>query len=107
MGESIGRLAGFLEENDARMGIEARVMDICSEVGEVAKEVLAATGYGRRPFRTADAQGLAGEVGDLLYSVNALALELGIDPDAALAAALDKYQTRLARGTMGSAEGGS
>jgi hypothetical protein len=43
----------------------------------------------------------------LLYSVNALALELGIDPDAALAAALDKYQTRLARGTMGSAEGGS
>ncbi|NDL56266.1 nucleotide pyrophosphohydrolase [Phytoactinopolyspora sp. XMNu-373] len=87
------------------MSIEARSMDICSEAGEVAKEVLAATEYGRRPFQAAAAPGLAGEIGDLLYSVLALAAEVGIDPEAALDAALDKYQKRLAGGSMGS--GGS
>jgi len=76
-------------------------LDLVSEVGEVAKEVLLATDYGRRPpqFRPE----LAGELGDALYSLLALAEACGVDAGSALDAALAKYQRRLAeQGKAGS-----
>jgi NTP pyrophosphatase (non-canonical NTP hydrolase) len=74
---------------------------LVSEVGEVAKEVLLATDYGQRSpqFRTE----LAGELGDALYSLLALASICGVDAKAALDATLEKYKCRLTqRGDVGS-----
>ena len=76
-------------------------LDLASEVGEVAKEVLLATDYGQRAplFRPE----LAGELGDALYSLLALAEACGVDADVALGAALEKYERRLTeRGGAGS-----
>ena len=76
-------------------------LDLVSEVGEVAKEVLLATDYGRRApqFR----RRLADELGDALYSLLTLAEACGVNADGALNAALEKYERRLGeRGKSGS-----
>ena len=76
-------------------------LDLVSEVGEVAKEVLLSTDYGRRApqFRPQ----LADELGDVLYSLLTLAEACAVDAGDALNAALEKYERRLAeRGKPGS-----
>lgn len=72
------------------------VLDLASEVGEIAKAHLEATDYGARPL-TLDERGralLEEEVGDALYSLCMLAETTGIELDAAFAAALEKYERR-------------
>jgi NTP pyrophosphatase (non-canonical NTP hydrolase) len=76
-------------------------LDLVSETGEVAKEVLLATDYGRRAFQSRPE--LVDELGDLLYSVLALAEACGVDAGEALGSALNKYEHRLVeRGMVGS-----
>jgi len=77
------------------------VLDLVSEVGEVAKEVLLATDYGRKAPQLCP--GLAGELGDALYSLLMLAEACGVDAGSALDTALEKYERRLVeRGEAGS-----
>ena len=46
---------GFLDEDKLRCGITERYIDLSSEVGELGKELLKATDYGKVDFRmTAD-----------------------------------------------------
>jgi len=95
------RVAAFMRRHHLRHDPATHALDLVSEVGEVAKEVLLATDYGRRPaqFRPE----LAGELGDALYSLLALAEACGVDGGDALGTALKKYRRRLAeRGGMGS-----
>lgn len=67
-------------------------LDLMSELGEVAKEILLATDYGKRPFQpTSDLQS---ELGDALYSLCQLANSTGIDLDDAFTATLAKYESR-------------
>ena len=73
-------------------------LDLASEVGEVAKEILLATDYGQRPFEQPQPQPkLAGELGDVLYSLCLLASSAGIDLETALESVLAKYEQRLER----------
>lgn len=92
---------GFLDEYKLRCGINERYIDLSSEVGELGKELLKATDYGKADFRmTADTEQ---ELGDCLFSLIALSRELGIDPAAALDSALAKYKRRFdAKGRIGS-----
>eukprot|EP00903_Cladosiphon_okamuranus_P001820 g1818.t1 len=78
-----------------------RLLDISSELGEVSKEVLKASDYGKAsPEITSD---LREEIGDLLFAVHALTIECGLDPEKSLRAALQKYQERAdLKGTIGS-----
>jgi NTP pyrophosphatase (non-canonical NTP hydrolase) len=76
-----------------QMSVQARVLDIQSEVGELAKEVLKSTGYGTKDFVVS--QNYQMEFGDVLYALLSLALETGIDAEQCLQMALDKMQTRL------------
>ena len=78
---------GFLDEYKLRCGITERYIDLSSEVGELGKELLKATDYGKVDFRmTADTE-----------------QELGIDPAAALDSTLAKYKRRFdAKGRIGS-----
>ena len=94
-------VAAFMRRHNLLHDPATHALDLVSEVGEVAKEVLLATDYGRRApqFRPQ----LVDELGDALYSLLALAEACGVDTDSALGAALEKYEHRLVeRGGAGS-----
>ncbi len=77
----------------------AEVLDkIAEELAELRAEL--ATGEGR------GGDSLAEETGDLLFTVANLARQLGIDPEAALAAANRKFRQRFERIESGLAERG-
>ena len=94
-------IAAFLDAHDLRCDPATRALDLASEFGEVAKEILKGSDYGKRPVDvTAD---LREELGDLAFSLYALAAEIGLDLDSATQAAVIKYKTRLSdRGDAGS-----
>jgi len=70
-----------------------RALDVAAEFGEVAAEILAITGYGDEDLRTNDQ--LREEIGDLYFSLLALANRLNIDLDLVLEDVMEKYQQRI------------
>ena len=95
------RVAGFARRHGLVHDPATHALDLVSEIGEVAKEVLLASDYGRRAPEFGPQ--LAGELGDALYSLLALAEACGADADRVLTAALEKYKHRLSeRGEAGS-----
>jgi NTP pyrophosphatase (non-canonical NTP hydrolase) len=84
----------FLQRRGLRHDAASHVLDLVSEVGEIAKLVLEATDYGEEPLDVT--RDFAGEVGDAAYSLLALGTVLNIDVGQALRAALDKYESRIA-----------
>ena len=77
-------------------------LDLVSEVGEVAKEILLATAYGEQSQPTFRPQ-LPAELGDVMFSLLLLAEACDVDAGDALEIALGKYAHRLAeRGGAGS-----
>lgn len=96
------RVARFLDEHDLRTDPASRVLDLASEVGELAKDVNESTDYGTS---RAAATVSPGELGDALFCVLALAAETGIDAEEALTGALAKYEDRIdTRNSPGSGE---
>ncbi len=88
-------VATFIDEHGLRTDPEYRILDLVSEIGEVAKNVNASTGYGEEP----DGMRIQpDELGDVLFATYALAHETGIDPETALAESLDKYRNRMGVG---------
>ena len=95
------QVARFVVEHDLETSVEVRLLDLVSEVGELAKEPLKSTDYGRVPFVPTEAW--ADELGDVLFALTCLANSTGVDMGAALLAALSKYERRLdERETAGS-----
>ena len=94
-------VATFVGENELEAPVHARVLDLVSEVGELDKEILKVTDYGGQPFRPTEEW--SGELADILYSLTCVANSTGVDLEAALNEALDKYEGRLAqKGDAGS-----
>ena len=91
-----GSVAAFVEEYGLEAPVYARALDLVSEVGELAKEILEGTDYGRAPFEAPG--GWTGEVGDALFALVCLANSTGVDLEAALNATLEKCRERLALG---------
>lgn len=87
------RVADFVEAHELEAPVYARTLDLASEVGELAKEVLKGTGYGRRQFEPP--HGRDDELGYVLFALVYLANSTGADLEAALDGALHKYQKRL------------
>ena len=85
--------------NDSRniqlkpMPVSARLLDIQSEMGELAKEYLKSTKYGMKNFDLTKDFEL--EFGDALYSLLSLANELNINAEKCLDLVIKKYQDRL------------
>lgn len=95
------RVAAFTQRHDLLHEPTIHILDLVSEIGEVAKEALLATDYGRKAPQSRPQ--MADELGDALYSLLALTEACGVDADSVLSAALEKYQRRLAeRGEAGS-----
>jgi NTP pyrophosphatase (non-canonical NTP hydrolase) len=83
------------------MPVYARLLDIQSEMGELAKEYLKGSNYGEDAFEMSEDFEL--ELGDVLYSIFSLANELSIDSNIALDRVLEKYKKRFdERNNLGS-----
>lgn len=87
------KVRDFATQHGLRYAPATHALDLVAEVGEIAKEVLKSTDYGRRPF--ASTSELAGELGDALYALVALGDSCGIDLEHSLDEALHKYEVRL------------
>ncbi len=87
------RVASFVEAHDLDAPPAYRLLDLVSEVGELAKDANESTGYGAAPR---DLELSEDELGDVRFALLALAASLDIDADAALETALAKYESRLA-----------
>jgi len=98
------RVKDFNEKNPNHanpLPITARLMDISSELGELAKEYLKGSHYGTSDFKLTEDFIL--EYGDTLYSLLSLANEIGINANSALSQTLDKYNSRISQNsTVGS-----
>lgn len=86
------KVADFIEENDLNESAEFRILDLVSEVGEVAKDANESTGYGESPE---ELEIKRDEIGDVFFSLLALAESLDIDTGEALDEALEKYRGRI------------
>ena len=96
------RVAAFVAEHGLETDLAHRVLDLESEVGEIAKEGATSTDYGSDP----DAAAIASdELGDALFALLALAEAADVDADDALAESLAKYEARIeSSGGAGSGE---
>jgi NTP pyrophosphatase (non-canonical NTP hydrolase) len=96
-------IATFVDEHHLSISPEARLLDLTAEVGELAKEVLKGSAYGRQIFQPA--ADWSGEIADCLFSLVCLANSTDVDLDAALMGALGKYRQRLSKtGDAGSGQ---
>lgn len=91
----------FIDQHELSCPVQSRYIDLTSEVGELGKELLKASNYGKcEPQATAAA---AQEAGDCLFSLLALMNDLGIDAQEALQTVMTKYEQRiLQKGSAGS-----
>ncbi|MFP4345243.1 MAG: MazG nucleotide pyrophosphohydrolase domain-containing protein [Anaerolineales bacterium] len=97
-------VAAFVAAHALEVPVSARLLDLVSEVGELAKEALKGSEYGCGPFT--GTEGWAAELGDALFSLACVANSTDVNLNAALEAMLAKYEIRLAtRGDAGNGEG--
>lgn len=93
----------FLNKNEnfkMKGKMSSRILDITSEAGELAKEVLKSSNYGQG--ETVITRDLEGEYGDLLYSVLALGLENELNIPNILKDTIEKMERRINRNGFGS-----
>ncbi|MCP4424761.1 MAG: nucleotide pyrophosphohydrolase [Chloroflexi bacterium] len=86
------RAADFAQKHNLHRPPSVYALDLISELGEVAKEILLGMDYGERPFQSTP--DLASELGDALYSLCQLATAADVDLDEAFTAVLAKYEQR-------------
>ena len=90
----------FIKENNLEADFMVRTLDVISELGEVSKEILKGTDYGKTSL--AINEKIIMEMGDLIFSTLALANSLEVNLDFALEKAIEKYKMRLRKGSPGS-----
>ncbi len=80
---------------------ELRYVDLTTEIGEVGKELLKSSDYGKKQLSKTDS--LEIEIGDVLFSLICIANTLNIDLETALLDAMKKYERRYTKkGNIGS-----
>ncbi len=87
------KVQDFFQDNNLELSVEHRVVDLMSEVGELSKEILLSTSYGKSEFKSTD--NLKNELGDVFYSLIVLANSFDIDMEEILDKTLDKYSKRM------------
>ena len=75
------------------MPVYARLLDIESEIGELAKEYLKGSKYGTKTFEMTE--DFKEEFGDVLYAMLSLANEVDIDASESLDIVLKKLEKRM------------
>ncbi|MFB6111309.1 MAG: MazG nucleotide pyrophosphohydrolase domain-containing protein [Halobacteriaceae archaeon] len=94
IGDAQQRVAAFITAEGIETSAPYRTLDLVSEIGEIAKEILVTTDYGGQsePDIPAD------ELGDVLFATLALCERVNVDAEEALGTALEKYNDRVAEG---------
>jgi len=81
--------------------VEIRYIDLVSEVGELGKEIIQGSSYGKNDFEVTDKP--QDEIGDCLFSLLALCCSLNINAEETVKNSLNKYERRFnERGSIGS-----
>lgn len=75
------------------MPIQARLMDIESEIGELEKEYLKSSKYGTKEFQMTD--DFKEEFGDVIYAILSLSNEVQINAEECLDISLAKMKRRM------------
>lgn len=88
------KVNSFAGKNNLHRSINIHLLDLISELGEVAKEVLLACNYGTQPLEIDSKHNFSTELGDALYSLCLLATAADVDLDTALDDVLTKYEKR-------------
>ena len=97
------QVAEFVNANRLETTAAYHLLDLVSEIGEVSKEVLKSTQYGKREFR--NGENWEQELGDVFFSLICVANSSGVDLEVALSKALSKYQDSIRKtGDAGSGE---
>ena len=86
------QVARFVQAHEIHSPPAYWLLDLVAEVGEVASAANHSTTYGDHPDRL---EIPTDEMGDVLFSLLALADALGVDTEAALEAAMKKYEQRI------------
>ena len=86
-------VAEFISKYQLQTDEQTRYIDLVSEIGELGKEILKNTEYGKVKFTKSSR--MTDEIGDCLFSLLALCCELNIDAKDALCDALAKYELRF------------
>lgn len=87
------RVAAFTTEFSLHLTVQARLLDLNSEAGELAKEFLKATSYGQKEIQSTPEW--FQEIGDVYFALLALANESGVELEAALDDAMNRYRDRV------------
>ncbi|WP_432406243.1 MazG nucleotide pyrophosphohydrolase domain-containing protein [Wukongibacter sp. M2B1] len=95
------KIEKFTKEKNLNISPNLRIIDLVSEVGEMAKEVLKSTAYGKKDFMASgDWQS---EIGDVLFALICLANSTDTNLEQSLFKALEKYEKRFEnKGNIGS-----
>ena len=80
----------FCEEHNLTGSAEIRMLDLVSEIGEVAKEIIKTTDYGKKEAEYR--KEIESELGDALFSLMTVANTYDVDMEAALNKVLEKYK---------------
>ena len=95
------KVAHFVADHQIETDLKSRMLDMVSEIGELSKEILKSTDYGKKSF-TPDAD-WENELGDTLFSLICIANQTDVNLSSALDKTLEKYQNRFGKkGDMGS-----
>ncbi len=90
------KVSNYIEENNLETNPEHRMLDLVSELGEASKEILKMTNYGKKKLEYSEE--IKHELGDVFFSLIALANHFNIDLEESLSKALEKYDDRMTDG---------
>ena len=83
----------FVKNHQLETSIEIRLLDLQSEIGEVAKEALKGNQYGKSHFTTTP--NWEEELADAFFSMVCIANSTGVNLEEALGKAIEKYRIRI------------
>ena len=89
------RILDFVNQHDLEISVRDRMLDLTSEIGELAKEVIKASDYGRQDFQPNNAWN--DELGDVFFALICLANSTNTNLLEVLTKVLEKYQERIER----------
>lgn len=87
------QVAAFTQSHSLNADLPSRLLDLLSELGELAKEALKGSDYGKTPHIITDSW--HEELGDVFFSLICLANQTGVDLEESLTKVLAKYQQRI------------
>ena len=93
------KVKNFCEDHDLTSSSQIRLIDTISELGEVAKELLLSSDYGKRT--TENNERIEEEIGDTIFSLIALSNSFEIDMEAALNKVIKRSSITSGRSSTG------